>query len=135
MIRDSIEMDSIREMDRWRPAPPLSAPAAQFFVLIPTYVRVAVFAFGSLASSKDLHLTLLVYVYMCHCWIACTCVDVIITPTYTTMTLLFLHPAASGFVLLSSLNICPTCFKRGAAKRCAACKVRYLLHQKLHVTT
>ncbi len=36
-------------------------------------------------------------------------------------------PTAPESVLLASLDICPPCLKRGATKKCAACKVRFFV--------
>ena len=37
--------------------------------------------------------------------------------------MILLHPAASELVLLGNLSICAGCRKRGATKKCTACKV------------
>ncbi len=41
-------------------------------------------------------------------------------------------PTAPESVLLASLDICPPCLKRGATKKCAACKVRFFLRRRRH---
>jgi hypothetical protein len=41
-------------------------------------------------------------------------------------------PTAPESVLLASLDICPPCLKRGATKKCAACKVRFFVDAGRH---